>query len=108
MKVEYHELRSAFVEFLAAKRTLHQAYRKFGLSHTPTRLIPMLEGTTSDQIGIELGTPEQMQKLKNENARLRKLIALLYAYSMTIHEELDALSSPHLRRSVSPQFRRVR
>jgi hypothetical protein len=106
VKVEHHELRSAFVEFLAAKRTLRQAFQKSELGHTPAQLIPMLEGSTSDQIGIELGTLEQMQTLKDENARLRKLIALLYSYSLRVHEELEAPSSLHLRRSVSPQVRR--
>jgi hypothetical protein len=106
VKVEHHELGSAFVEFLAAKRTLRQAYQESELCHTPAQLIPMLEGSTSDQIGIELGTPEQMQKLKDENARLRKLIALLYSYSLRVHEELEAPSSLHVRRSVSPQVRR--
>ena len=106
MKVEHHELRSAFVEFLAAKRTLGQAYQKSELCHLPAQLIPIFEGSTSDQIGNELGTPEQTQKLKDENARLRKLIALLYSYSLRVHEELEARSSLHLRRSVSPQVRR--
>jgi hypothetical protein len=106
VKAEHHELRSALVEFLAAKRTLRHAYRKSELSHTPTRLIPILEGTTSGQIGIDLVTLAQMQKLKNENERLRKLLAVLYAYSLRVHEELDAISSLDERRSVSPDVRR--
>jgi hypothetical protein len=108
VKVEHHDLRSALVAFLAAKRTLRQAYRTSELSHKPAKLIPMPNGSSADQIGIDAVTPEQMQKLKSENEQLRKLLARLYRYSLRIHEELDALSATDARRSVSPQVRRDR
>jgi hypothetical protein len=100
VKVEHHELRSAFLQFLAAKRTLRQAYRKSELSHLPSKLMPILGWSTSDQTGLDSVTPDEMQKLKEENERLRKLLALLYAYSLRVHEELDALSPLRQRRSV--------
>jgi hypothetical protein len=106
VKLEHHELSSALVEFLAAKRNLRQAYRISESSHTPTKVNAMLQVRAADHIGIDAVTPEQMQKLKNENERLRKLAALLYAYSLSVHDELDAVSSPNERRSVASQLRR--
>ena len=108
MKVEHRDFRSALAEFLAAKRTLRQAYRTSELSHKSAKLSPILKGDTSDRIGIDSVTYEQMQKLKSENEQLRKLLSLLYTYSLRVHEELDAFSSLDARRSVSFKVRRDR
>ena len=42
-------------------------------------------------------TPEETQKLKDENERLRKSLALLYTYSLRVHEERRPVAYHHRR-----------
>ncbi len=91
MKVEHQELRSAFIQFLAAKRTLRQAYGKSEAARKPTQSIPTLEGETTEQAPADSLLWERVQELTDENVRLRKLLGLLYEYTLRVHDERDDL-----------------
>jgi hypothetical protein len=88
--VDDHELRLAFVRFLAAKRALRQAYQRSLASH-PAEWIAMLERGASKQAGKESAMSDELQELKDENERLRKSLTLLYMHSLKIQDQLDTL-----------------
>lgn len=91
MNFDHHELRRAFERFLAARRALRQAYRKSVASHVSAEWMPMLESGASDQARAESVMNQELQELKDENARPRKSLALLHASSLTLREQRDTL-----------------
>ena len=91
MKLDHRELRWALVRFLAARRDLHQAYRKCGATHDHDKSIPILEWRAADQAGNDSVMSEELQNLKDENERLRKSLALLHTYSLRVSEQHDTL-----------------
>lgn len=90
MNVDHYELRAAFEQFLEAKRSLRQAYRRFVESH-PAGLLPALEAGAFGQAGNDPATIEDFRELKDENEALRKSLTLLHAHSLSIQGRLDAL-----------------
>jgi hypothetical protein len=91
VNLDHHELRSAFEQFLAAKRVLRQAYRRSVAVHKPAALRPMLDGMVSKPNWKDPALSEELDGLKEENERLKKSLALLHVHSLRLQKQLDTL-----------------
>jgi hypothetical protein len=89
--VDHHSLRLAFGSFLAAKRTLCQAYREFEASQIGAESGPMLEWGAADRDADDSVLSEVLRDLKVENEKLRKSLDLLHSYTLRVQEQCDAL-----------------
>jgi hypothetical protein len=91
VNVDYHELRSAFERFLAARRALRQAYRGFVASHGPAESRPTLDRMASERAGNHSAMSAELEELKDENEGLRRSLTLLHAHSLSLQDQLDTL-----------------